>query len=605
MNAQARIIVHAGEREITEIVEGRHSAEFRLPLAALGQRTIASAQARRTSTACWTWLGIVLILFLGYIQTRHPASLFGYFHDDTLYFSSARAIATGQGYIIPSLPGTPPQTKYPILYSWLLSWVWKWFPNFPANVMPAIWLTAFFGCWFLVAAFQFLRGMDGIGDRAALAIVAIIAFSPDFLMFNSSLLSDIPFMALALTAIVLADSALDSSRPQWVAALAGCIAGLSTDMRTLGVATVAGILCIALIRREFRRGLIIMIAAAPFVAFAAWPVLHSDHSLSPGNASGPLDPAWNQTWLYYTSYLANWTASVPNVSMFLQMIKNTGILLLVAPVRYVLSPAFEPWSPAGMGVYVPLTLVLIAGIGRLVRIQGWKPVHAVFLVYSAILLVWPYPQMYRFLLLFMPLFFAGLYVEMKRIVRAIVENLRSNVPALEKLSAVALSAILLATGSVVLWNYAHGGRTSLNARIERRASILREKEEAYEWIRKNTRTSAKIVAFEDVMLYLYTGRQTMRPIAFLPSCCVTDQISILQSDLSHITDVPRRIQAGFWLMSDDYFDAEGSIPLIHAKMIELKSTLPLAFRSREGHVQIYDLSKLAAPAPSDSSQLVP
>jgi hypothetical protein len=291
--------------------------------------------------------------------------------------------------------------------------------------------------------------------------------------------------------------------------------------------------------------------------------------------------------------------------MFLQMIKNTGILLLVAPVRYVLSPAFEPWSPAGMGVYVPLTLVLIAGIGRLVRIQGWKPVHAVFLVYSAILLVWPYPQMYRFLLLFMPLFFAGLYVEMKRIVRAIVENLRSNVPALEKLSAVALSAILLATGSVVLWNYAHGGRTSLNARIERRASILREKEEAYEWIRKNTRTSAKIVAFEDVMLYLYTGRQTMRPIAFLPSCCVTDQISILQSDLSHITDVPRRIQAGFWLMSDDYFDAEGSIPLIHAKMIELKSTLPLAFRSREGHVQIYDLSKLAAPAPSDSSQLVP
>ena len=605
MNAQARIIVHAGERDITEIAEGRHSAEFRLPLAALGQRTIASAQARRTSTACWTWLGIVLILFLGYIQTLHPASLFGYFHDDTLYFSSARAIATGQGYIIPSLPGTPPQTKYPILYSWLLSWVWKWFPNFPANVMPAIWLTAFFGCWFLVAAFQFLRGMDGIGDRAALAIVAIIAFSPDFLMFNTSLLSDIPFMALALTAIVLADSALDSSRPQWVAALAGCIAGLSTDMRTLGVATVAGILCIALIRREFRRGLIIMIAAAPFVAFAAWPVLHSDHSLSPGNASGPLDPAWNQTWLYYTSYLANWTASVPNVSMFLQMIKNTGILLLVAPVRYVLSPAFEPWSPAGMGVYVPLTLVLIAGIGRLVRIQGWKPVHAVFLVYSAILLVWPYPQMYRFLLLFMPLFFAGLYVEMKRIVRAIVENLRSNVPALEKLSAVALSAILLATGSVVLWNYAHGGRTSLNARIERRASILREKEEAYEWIRKNTRTSAKIVAFEDVMLYLYTGRQTMRPIAFLPSCCVTDQISILQSDLSHITDVPRRIQAGFWLMSDDYFDAEGSIPLIHAKMIELKSTLPLAFRSREGHVQIYDLSKLAAPAPSDSSQLVP
>jgi hypothetical protein len=146
----------------------------------------------------------------------------------------------------------------------------------------------------------------------------------------------------------------------------------------------------------------------------------------------------------------------------------------------------------------------------------------------------------------------------------------------------------------------------LNARIERRASILQEKEEAYEWIRQNTEASTKIVAFEDVMLYLYTGRQTIRPIAFLPSCCITNQISILRSDLNHITDVPRRVQAGFWLMSDDYFDAEGSIPLIHAKMIELKSTLPLAFRSREGHVQIYDLSTLAAPSSSDSPvQLVP
>lgn len=607
MSGLSRIILRADGQGITGIVEGRHSVEFSVPLAALWQRKSAlQAQARQTSTVCWACLGIILILFLGYIEILHPASLFGYFHDDTLYFSSARAIAFGQGYIIPSLPGTPPQTKYPIVYSWLLSWVWKWFPHFPENVMPAIWLTAFFGCWFLVATFQFLRGMDGIGDWAALAIVAAIAFSPDFLILNTSLLSDVPFMALAMTAIVLADSALRPTSRLWAAALTGCLAGLSADMRTLGVATVIGILFIALIRRELRKGLIIFLAAAPLVAFVVWPALSGKHSLAPGSVPGPIDPAWNQTWLYYTSYLANWTASVPNVSMFFQMIKNTGLLLLMAPARYVLAPSMEAWSPGGMAVYIPLILVLIAGIVRLVRIQGWKPVHPVFLVYSAILLVWPYPQMSRFLLLFTPLFFAGLYVEMKRIVHAIVENLKSNVAAVEKLSALALSAILLATGAVALWNYLHGERTTLNARIERRASILQEKQEAYEWVRQNTEASTKIVAFEDVMLYLYTGRQTIRPIAFLPSCCVTNQISILQSDLSHITDVPRHVHAGFWLMSDDYFDAEGSIPLIHAKMIEMKSMLPLAFRSREGHVQIYDLSNLAAPSSSDSpARLVP
>jgi hypothetical protein len=213
--------------------------------------------------------------------------------------------------------------------------------------------------------------------------------------------------------------------------------------------------------------------------------------------------------------------------------------------------------------------------------------------------------MSRFLLLFMPLFLAGLYVEAKRIVQAILKNLKSTLPAAGKLSALGLSAILLATAAVAVWNYAYGGRTMLDARIERRASILEEKKEAYEWVRENTTANTKIVAFEDVMLFLYTGRQTMRPISFLPSCCVTDQISILQSDLTRILNVPRHIQAGYWLMSDDYFDSEGSIPLIHAKMIQLKSTLPLVFSSREGHVQIYDLSKLTAPAQSDSPAQLP
>jgi hypothetical protein len=583
--------------------ERGHRVMNSVPLSAKWQRrSTSSARALQTPTGCWICFGIILLLFLGYVEWLRPAPLFGYFHDDTLYFSSARALATGQGYIIPSLPGTPPQTKYPILYSWILSWVWKWFPNFPGNVMPAIWLTAFFGCWFLGAAFQFLRKIDGIGDWAALAIVAAIAFSPDFLILNTSLLSDAPFMALALTAMVLADSALHPTSRLWAAVLAGCFAGLSADMRTLGMATTIGILFIALIRREFRRGLIILFSAAPFVAFAAWHALTSTRALSPGNVSGSVDPAWNQTWLYYTSYLGNWTASIPNMSMFFQMLKSTGLLLLVAPVRYILAPSFEAWSPGGMAVYVPLTLVLIAGIVRLGRIQGWKPVHPIFLVYSAILLVWPYPQMSRFLLLFIPLFFAGLYVEMKRIVHAIVTNLKANIPALEKFAALALSAVLLAGGAVALWNYARGGRTALNARIERRASILQEKEQAYEWVRQNTKASTKMVAFEDVMLYLYTGRQAIRPIAFLPSCCVTNEISILQSDLNHIMDVPRRVQAGFWLMSDDYFDAEGSIPLIHAKIIQIKSQLPLVFSSREGHVQIYDLSKLGAPSPSGSPE---
>lgn len=603
MKSASQITLRATGREIVDCKVNRYSPSIGLEAPSLkeGSGTFASP-IRPRAGLCWMGLVVLLLVFLGYVRSLHPAGMFGYFHDDTLYFSSARAIATGQGYIIPSLPGTPRQTKYPIAYSWLLSLVWKLFPNYPVNVMPAIWLTALFGCWLLAAAFQFLRKMVGIGDWAALAIVGIIAYSPHFIFPNISILSDVPFTALALTAILLADSALSPGGPPWKAVLTGCLAGLSVNTRTLGVAVVIGLFLFALMRRESRRGLIFLLAAAPFVAWAAWPALAGVHNHLGTNSSSSIDPAWNQTRLYYTSYLANWTDSVLNAHVFFEMIKSTGLMLLVAPVQYLLAPLYQPWSPGGMAIYCSLLLIQIAGMVRIVRTQGWKPVYPVFIVYSAILLLWPYPQMYRFLLLFVPLFFAAYYVELKWLVGAITENLKSNLPPSKKIPAIGLSAALLATGMIAVRNNTHTARVELHDRIDRRSSILAEKLQAYEWIRQHTDANTKIVAFEDVMLYLYTGRQAMRPISFLPSCCVSDESSILQTDLSRILDVPKHIHAAYWLMSDDYFDDEGSIPPIHARIIELQSELPLVFRSSEGHVQIYDLSKINPPLSGESQE---
>ena len=582
----------AGERALAHPGNELDCREaFSPPRGLLRQRNFAAALPQPDLAACWVCLGIVLVFFLGAIHWLHPASLFGYFHDDTLYFSSARALATGHGYIIPSLPGTPPQTKYPILYSWILSWVWKWSPGFPGNVMPAIWVTALFGCWFLAAAFQFLRKMEGIGNWAALAIVAFIAFEPTFLTFNAALLSDVPFMALALTAMVLADSALQPGRRVWAAALAGVLAGLSADARTLGLATVTGIVAIAFYRWEYRKSLIVCLAAAPFVAVALWPSVSSAHGFAHGSVAGAADPAWNQTMLYYTSYAGDWRNSITSVGMLLRLLKSTGSLLLVCPAQYLLAPGFQPWSPGGMAVYIAMTVLLFAGIVRQVRGQGWKPAHAVLPVYCAILLIWPYPQMERFLLLFLPLFLAGLYLETKRLVLALVKNLKSQARLPEKFVAGAFGAILLAVSCVVAWNYVRGGRSELNALIESRRAILAEKQQAYAWVREHTSPETRIVAFEDVLLYLNTGRQAVRPISFRPSCCFTNEISILRTDLNHIADVPRHVHASYWVMSDDYFSYEGSIPLIHEKLIQLQSELPMVFKSSAGHVQIYDLSR--------------
>src|ERR1700722_8014979 len=94
----------------------------------------------------WIGLAVLLILFLTIMVGLKPANFFGSFSDDALYFSSAKSLAEGHGYILPSIPGTPAATKYPILLPWLLSLVWRFHPSFPGNIHVATAVMVAFGC---------------------------------------------------------------------------------------------------------------------------------------------------------------------------------------------------------------------------------------------------------------------------------------------------------------------------------------------------------------------------------------------------------------------------------------------------------------------------
>ena len=143
--------------------------------AAAGQ---SAMQTRRPRLLSWIALAAIVLLYLLLVIHLHPNNFFGYSQDDTLYFSSAQAIADGHGYILPSVPGTPAATKYPILYPWMLSWVWRLNPSFPANLSIAVALNLVFGVAYLAAAFIFLRRLPAIGDVWALLLTAICALNP-------------------------------------------------------------------------------------------------------------------------------------------------------------------------------------------------------------------------------------------------------------------------------------------------------------------------------------------------------------------------------------------------------------------------------------------
>src|ERR1700756_2610970 len=135
-------------------------------------------------------LPLILAAHLFLLLRLHPTQLFGLQQDDALYFSSAKALAEGRGYILPSLPGAPAATKYPILYPWLLSRVWRANPNFPANLSLAFTLNYFFTLAAILLGYFFCLIPLKLSRIASLAVPAFCALPPAFLFYSARLMTD-------------------------------------------------------------------------------------------------------------------------------------------------------------------------------------------------------------------------------------------------------------------------------------------------------------------------------------------------------------------------------------------------------------------------------
>ncbi len=551
--------------------------------------------ASNIQIAPWMGMALLLAVYVWDVASLHPANLFGAYHDDSVYFASAKALAQGRGYIMPNFPGAPPQTKYPVLYPWMLSWIWRIHPAFPQNVAAGIALTVFFGCWSLVAAFQIVRRLGGIGDWTALLLTAFCALQPLFLGYSGAILSDLPFMALALTALALADFSIAPGGSLPVALLAGALAGLSVGMRTLGIAIIAGIFFAALYRRAYKEGCAFALAAGGLAAVSEWPRLVAASGHQSVVLAASLPPGWAQNLAYYRSYGAIWRVCVPNFTAFLRVLEFTAPFLLLAPGRYFVTPLGESGSRASLSLSLILTVAIVSGMIRQARSHGLKPIHFALPFYSAILVVWPYPMMGRFLLPFLPLFMAGIWIELQRFTLVLRRSMRATTPPGEKCVAAALALFLMVMAAIGGWRELVQDHARLEQDSSVRRAALEEQLQAYQWIREHTMPEDRIIAYEDPLLYLYTGRQAVRAAVISPALQYMGDDQAARSLLVHFTDTAQMIRARYWLTCADDFSLDSASDLIAARMAEIKSVLPRVFQSSGRTVEIYDSSCVAEP----------
>jgi hypothetical protein len=443
-----------------------------------GWRKVAAAGAAAALLGALAWV----------YGTALAAPAVGTFHDDGLYAVTAKALATGDGYRIASLPGAPAQTKYPFLFPALLAAVWHVFPRFPEN---ALWLKLVpFACalaWGLLT-YRWLR-QESASARVAWSLAGLLAVSPWVLFLATTLLSETLF-ATFVTAALLLLGRVERGAGDWKTVMGTAVLASGAFLaRTAGVAVIGAGILVLLIRAGWRRAavflLISVVLCAPWIGWQ----MHR----------GSFEP-------YYSAVnYTDWTVLFHfALNQKVRIVSQNLVAVLLSPA--VLMGA----SPTGWGTLFGMAAATLVMTGFVRRLRsGLRAPEILTAVYGTLIVCWAWPPM-RFLAPLLPLLLLYGYQGVMALCQALHAGVRRTrwvlagvafaviLPAGWTLAA--MTAVARETGAVIVPNTAYDD--------------WREVMRLASWLKQNTAPDAVLMGNLDPVFYLYTGRRGVR--GFVP-----------------------------------------------------------------------------------------
>ena len=426
----------------------------------------------------WILAGSLLLL----ISLRLAVPAVGVLRDDGIYLSSARALASGKGYVIDILPGEPPNTKYPPLTSLLIT------PLFAAGLDPIQHPAAFKAVpfLFLVVWLSGLRRLGllvGLGTECVGWVIACTTASAWVAYCGTMIMSDIPAAALITWGMVFMLRPLqDRGAPLGWTAAAALLLGLAFLTRTHAAAAVAGTALFLLARRDFVRLVLLcgicLLLAAPWLWWVSAILAPQDPVMQYYSAQNYRD--W---WAWKAGGITRWLeVAVLNFAMFLASPSQS--IALGAPILG--SIAFAP------------VLVLAARSARLPQMQ--MILHAL-LAPTAAALLWQWRPM-RLLLFVFPLVWMAAFGSGGRLGRRFL---------------TVLALLFCLRG---LWLQGYQVRLAYQDRnpplFVNRADSWDKLRQVAGWLAKQTAPGETIGTLHDGALPLLSGRKALFPVVLRP-----------------------------------------------------------------------------------------
>ncbi len=313
-------------------------------------------------------------------------ALVGAFYDDGIYLVLARALAGGEGYVYSHLPGTPQAVHYPPFYPFVISLLWRIWPQFPNNLsLFQLFDSMALAGAAIVIANQIRKWATPHWIKSVAIVTSFSAFP--LLTLVAVRFSEPLFLLLLAAAVSLADGEEISLRN---AALAGLLAGFAILTRSVGLAALVGISISYLLRRDVRSAAVATVSG--LIIVAPWLVHVRKYSAAIDSRLATV----------YGSY-----GDVVNGA-------GIGSVISGADLR-VFGPAARLLIPSLPGVLWWLVACTVAGVSVYGAFKLWPRARALVLtlaLYSTVVTVWPYAPD-RFVWVLLPWWFlclgAGLH----------------------------------------------------------------------------------------------------------------------------------------------------------------------------------------------------
>jgi len=454
-------------------------------------------------------ISLILFMVLAAAGVFYYATLstqdFGSAHDDSIYVTTAKSLATGQGYRIISLPYEPAQTKYPPLHPFLLSLIWRAYPQFPQNLVPMMILTIAATLSFLAISYRYLVKHGYASSWQAVVVVILAVVNWRTLVMATSLYSEAVYALVSIVALYLAEKYEQQDQARLTGVLVGVAIGLTYLTRSVGVTLLMALALNFALRRKWKKALIPVAVASLFVVgWGLW--CRANRTTAEG-----INVAYYTNYFDHINYVIHSLQDQNNMSkaevLLYLLSRNAFIFILVSPMVVILGVDFTLAQYFGFA-----TLFILAGFVRQVR-SRLRLLHIYLILYLAMNAIVPFPSYDRYLIPLIPFVLMFVVAEAARLVTLIRHELTKNGRVIKQVSAAIIGLALLISAGTVLYNHCSEIFRRLGqASLEKTGKPAPEDIEAIQWINEHTNPSDVLVGYHDPVYFLFTGRKTARSL---------------------------------------------------------------------------------------------